>query len=64
MKKMPSVLVSRTVTPTAQEMQLKGSSLRIHTCLNCLAYLFKDFSLHLGVNVVNGVIAYFGKINN
>ena len=30
MKKVPGVLNSTTVTPTAQEMQLKGSNLRIH----------------------------------
>ena len=42
MNKMPNVLVSTSVTPTAQEMQLNGSNLRIHTCLSCLAYLFKD----------------------
>ena len=47
MKKMPSVLVSTTVTPTAQEMQLKGSDLRIYTCLSCLAYIFKDFFITL-----------------
>ena len=49
MKKMPSVLVSKTVTPTAQETQLKGNNLRIYACLNCLAYLLKDFFHYIEV---------------
>ena len=62
MKKMPSVLLCPTVTPNANERQLKYTCIGV--CVVFSTYLKIFFSLHVCGNIVNGVIVNFTNISS